>query len=64
MALTVVPGLEHALADEPGVEPAPQTPAAAVVDRHATAWLRQHLSAGPVPAVEAGTRRRGRCWIG
>lgn len=42
--LVVVPGMAHALADEPGVDPAPQTPAAAAVDRHATTWLRQHLA--------------------
>jgi len=42
--LVVVSGMAHALADEPGVDPAPQTPAAAAVDRHATTWLRQHLA--------------------
>jgi dienelactone hydrolase len=41
--LLVVPGMAHALADEPGVEAAPQTPHAAQVDRHATAWLQRHL---------------------
>jgi pimeloyl-ACP methyl ester carboxylesterase len=41
--LVMVPGMEHALADEPGIEPAPQTPHAAVVDRHASAWLARHL---------------------
>lgn len=45
--LVVVPGMGHALAEEPGIEPAPQTPAAAAVDQHATAWLRRHL----VPAA-------------
>lgn len=41
--LVVVPGMEHALAEEPGLEPAPQTPVAAVVDGHAVDWLRRHL---------------------
>lgn len=41
--LVVVPGMAHALADEPGIEAAPQTPHAAQVDRHATAWLQRHL---------------------
>ena len=41
--LVVVPGMEHALAEEPGVEPAPQTSYAVAVDRHAVDWLQQHL---------------------
>jgi dienelactone hydrolase len=41
--LAVVPGMEHALAEEPGIEPAPQLPAAAEVDRLAVAWLARHL---------------------
>jgi hypothetical protein len=41
--VVVVPGMGHALAEEPGVEPAPQLQHAAAVDRHATAWLRTHL---------------------
>lgn len=41
--LVVIPGMAHALADEPGIDPAPQTPAAREVNRHATAWLQQHL---------------------
>jgi len=43
--LVVVPGMAHPLAEEPGVEPAPQTPHAAAVDQHAVAWLRAHLHA-------------------
>jgi dienelactone hydrolase len=43
--LVVIPGMGHALADEPGVDPAPQSPEAAEVDRQAVAWLRQHLGA-------------------
>jgi pimeloyl-ACP methyl ester carboxylesterase len=38
-----VPGMAHPLAAEPGIEPAPQTPVAAEVDRCAVAWLRQYL---------------------
>jgi len=40
--LVVVPGMEHALAQEPGLEPAPQMAAAAAVDSHAVDWLRAH----------------------
>jgi hypothetical protein len=43
--LAVVPGMGHALADEPGIEPAPQTAPAAAVDRLAVEWLRSHLTA-------------------
>ena len=43
VALETVPGMGHALADEPGVEPAPQTPQAASVDRLAVTWLQTHL---------------------
>ena len=43
--LVTVPGMAHALADEPGVDPAPQLPHAATVDRHASAWLAARLGA-------------------
>lgn len=43
--LVVVPGMAHALAEEPGIEPAPQTATAATVDRHTVSWLHQHLTA-------------------
>jgi pimeloyl-ACP methyl ester carboxylesterase len=43
--VVVVEGMGHALAEEPGLEPAPQTPHAAEVDAHAVAWFRQHLGA-------------------
>lgn len=39
----LVPGMEHALAEEPGLEPAPQIPAAAEVDRLAVEWFTRHL---------------------
>jgi len=42
--LETVPGMAHALADEPGLEAAPQTAPAAAVDRIAVDWLRAHLS--------------------
>jgi hypothetical protein len=35
--------MAHALAEEPGIEPAPQVPHAAEVDRHAVRWFRQYL---------------------
>ncbi|AYY12394.1 alpha/beta hydrolase [Actinobacteria bacterium YIM 96077] len=41
--LVEIAGMGHALAEEPGVEPAPQTRYAAEVDRQAVAWLRTHL---------------------
>lgn len=45
--LVVVPDMAHALADEPGLAPAPQTPHAATVDQHAVSWLRRHLASHP-----------------
>ncbi|MTD16597.1 alpha/beta hydrolase [Nakamurella sp. YIM 132087] len=39
----IVAGLGHALADEPGLEPAPQWPATAEVDRLAVAWFARTL---------------------
>jgi pimeloyl-ACP methyl ester carboxylesterase len=42
--LALVPGMAHTFADEPGVEAAPQVPAAAEVDRLAAAWLGRHLT--------------------
>lgn len=41
--LVTVPGMAHALAEEPGTEPAPQTAHAAEVDRLAVDWLARHL---------------------
>ena len=38
-----IAGLGHALADEPGIEPAPQRPTSAEVDRLAVAWFRTYL---------------------
>lgn len=39
----LVDGMAHALADEPGLEAAPQTPQAAQVDAIATAWFERFL---------------------
>jgi pimeloyl-ACP methyl ester carboxylesterase len=41
--LETVPGLEHALAAEPGTDPAPQTPHAAAVDQIVARWFRRWL---------------------
>jgi dienelactone hydrolase len=41
--VTRIPDMAHTIADEPGLEPAPQTAAAAAVDDVVSAWLRQHL---------------------
>ncbi|MGI8693524.1 MAG: alpha/beta hydrolase family protein [Geodermatophilaceae bacterium] len=46
--LVVIDGMGHELAAAPGDEPAPQTPHAAEVDRHAVQWFQRHL-AGCVP---------------
>ncbi|MBB5857268.1 alpha/beta hydrolase family protein [Amycolatopsis umgeniensis] len=42
--LTRVPGLAHPLAEDPGIDPAPQLPIAKVVDDAVTEWLVRHLS--------------------
>ena len=39
-----MPGMAHALADEPGIDPAPQTAAARTVDGLAAEWLRRWLT--------------------
>jgi len=41
--LLTVPGLAHPLADEPGLEPAPQLPLAKQVDDALTTWFTRHL---------------------
>ena len=43
--LTTVPDLAHPLADEPGLEPAPQRPSAKVVDEILTQWFLRRLTA-------------------
>lgn len=42
--LLSIPGLAHPLADEPGIEPAPQLPGAHEVDAGLTTWFRRHLT--------------------
>jgi pimeloyl-ACP methyl ester carboxylesterase len=54
--LVSVPGMGHALAEEPGLEPAPQTPHAAVVDRRVVGWFGRHLVRAPVGGVERAPR--------
>ena len=51
-----VPGMAHALAPEPGLEPAPQTASAAQVDQHAVAWFQRHLSQPSPTAARHGSR--------
>ncbi|WP_405166991.1 alpha/beta hydrolase [Nocardia sp. NBC_01499] len=41
--LRSIPGLAHPLADEPGIEPAPQLPHARAVDTALTTWFRHQL---------------------
>lgn len=43
--LLSIPGLAHPLAEEPGIEPAPQSPSAREVDAGLTTWFRRHLPA-------------------
>lgn len=43
VSLVTVPGLGHALTDEPGIDTAPQSPEAARVDAEISKWLRLHL---------------------
>jgi alpha-beta hydrolase superfamily lysophospholipase len=42
-ALSSIPQMAHALAEEPGLDPAPQTPHAARVDTVVTGWFDCHL---------------------
>lgn len=42
--LLSIPGLAHPLADEPGIEPAPQLPLAREVDIGLTTWFHRHLT--------------------
>jgi pimeloyl-ACP methyl ester carboxylesterase len=42
--LLSIPGLAHPLADEPGIEPAPQLPLAREVDTGLSTWFRRHLA--------------------
>jgi hypothetical protein len=42
--LVGVPDLAHPLADEPGLEPAPQQPTAKAVDEILTRWFGRQLA--------------------
>ena len=42
--IVTIPDMTHALAEEPGLVPAPQTPHAARVDSAVAGWLGRHLS--------------------
>jgi hypothetical protein len=41
--LVVIPGMEHELAEAPGIEAAPQTVHAVAVDAALTDWFAKHL---------------------
>ena len=43
-AITQIDGMGHALAEEPGIDPAPQTPHAAQADEFVGAWFGDHLT--------------------
>jgi dienelactone hydrolase len=43
VAITSIPGMPHAFAAEPGIEPAPQTAQAHLVDAAITDWFNRHL---------------------
>jgi dienelactone hydrolase len=44
VSLTVIPGMGHAFASEPGIEPAAQTAEAKLVDATVTDWFGRHLT--------------------
>jgi dienelactone hydrolase len=46
--VVTVEGLGHALADEPGLEPAPQSPAARAVDEVLTTWFTRQVTGDAV----------------
>ena len=39
-----IPGMKHAFAAEPGIDPAPQTAEAQLVEAATTEWFRRHLT--------------------
>ncbi|GAB3614738.1 alpha/beta hydrolase family protein [Humibacter ginsengisoli] len=43
VAIATIPGMGHAFADEPGIQPAPQTIQAALLDTSITEWFGRHL---------------------
>ena len=48
-SLARIPGMGHPLAEEPGLEPAPQTDHAAQVDAAVVEWFRRHLDGSEGP---------------
>ncbi|MGH3005897.1 MAG: alpha/beta hydrolase family protein [Gaiellaceae bacterium] len=59
-SLVQIPGMGHPLAEEPGLEPAPQTAHASQVDAAIVDWFRRHLNAsGPGGEPEARGRQLG-----
>lgn len=44
VVVTSIPGMAHAFAAAPGIEPAPQTAEARLVDAAVTDWFNRHLS--------------------
>ncbi len=43
VSLTSIPGMKHAFAEEPGIEPAPQTAEAELVDAAVSDWFSRYL---------------------
>lgn len=43
VSLVSIPGMKHAFAEEPGIEPAPQTPEAELVEAATTSWFGRYL---------------------
>jgi dienelactone hydrolase len=43
VGLMSIPGMKHAFAAEPGIEPAPQTAEAKLVDAAVTGWFSRYL---------------------
>lgn len=43
VGLTTIPGMRHAFAEEPGIDPKPQTAEAKLVDAAVTDWFSRHL---------------------
>lgn len=62
-SLVRIPGMEHALAAEPGLEPAPQSQAAAAVDRLITDWFRRHLTSTAWRGRTDANAARGRTGV-
>lgn len=56
IALEVIPGMSHAVAEEPGDEAAPQTEPAVAIDGLAARWLGRHLTPFLVDDPQPGDR--------